>query len=154
MAPLRRNLYPLQLWIVSHICLWTATHAKWFYTFEIQVTDSWFNSAGDGTTDTIYWRLCNGDDCGVFIKQSSGWPDNAASYVYDYPTPTYLGEINVIEIVHTGDDKLGIDWVYVCHGNGTWNGGCDTWDYGQWGTEYNGGYAGGCQVCSPSLLCL
>ena len=117
----------------------SAVTAKYEYSFKLHLSDSWFEVYGDGTQDTTWWRLCNNDDCGVFI--GSVWSNHGATYSYTYEVPWDLGSINRVDMVHTGSDMLGLDWIEV-DGNRYEPGGVT----GVWSVEYTGGSSTGCDV--------
>lgn len=94
----------------------------------------------------VYFRLCNNNNCGVFIERSAGWPEQGAIYTYAYETPSFLGPINRIDIIITGSDMLGIDWVKVYNGDAS----IVSFDYGKWYMEYTGSSPTGCQVTTIS----
>ena len=115
--------------------------SKYTYSFKVHLTDSWFNVYGDGSEDDIYWRMCSAAGCGIFYHDI--WNTDGATYSHTYEVPYNLGTITYVEIVHTGDDMLGIDWVEI---EGTYYN-PNTWD-GISTIEYTGGSSTGCDILS------
>ena len=129
----------IRILLFIFIVLIPLSSAKWNYTFTVSLSNSFFEILGDGSQDSMWWRLCSDTECGIFIH--SIWSTAGATYTHTYTTPTYFGPITRIDIAHTSDDMLGLEWVQA-DGIRYEPGGLT----GVWSVEYTGGSPTGCDT--------
>ena len=113
--------------------------AKRTYKFEAYVSINGLYAPG--TSDTVYFRLCNANNiCGMFTRVDEGWTSWGATYKYDYITNQDLGTMTTAQIVLEGSDQLCLGSINVD------------------GTEYSDGViciqdqTGGCDTMTIDLL--
>ena len=91
------------------LCI-VASNSKHTYTFQADTSISLYS----GTEDTIYFRLCNiANECGMFRRVDSGWPNSGTLYNYSYITNQNLGPITKAQIVLEGSDQLCLSYITV-----------------------------------------
>ena len=90
-----------------------ASNGKHTYKFKAFTTSFILNPLS-GTTDTVYFRLCNINNiCGMFTRVDGGWPGAGNEFNHDYITNQYLGAITKVQIVLEGSNQLCVSGIEV-----------------------------------------
>lgn len=87
------------------------SHGKRTYTIQAQVSPG-SCLCYPSSPDQLYLRICYSSECSTFLSLPGGLP-SSGDYTFYITTPTDIGTINKVQIVHMGDDQLCLDHVKV-----------------------------------------
>ena len=90
-----------------------ACHSNRTYTVIPRTASSLTCLCAPSTPDQMYIRVCNNSECSTFLSLPDGMNLGGTEFTFEITTPTDIGEINKVQIVHMGDDQSCIDWIKV-----------------------------------------